>query len=57
MGEKLCNMFLPVAYEHDPMCVRNVVWDEDVCISMITLVWAEWEFELPGVSGRVSILM
>ena len=44
-------MFLPVVYEHGPMCVRNVVWDEDVGMSMIALVWAKWMFELSSVSG------
>ena len=57
MGKKLCNVLMPVACEHDPMCVSNVVWDEDVGMSMIAFVWGEWVFELPGMSGGVSILV
>ena len=57
MGEKLCSVLLPVAYEHDPMCIGNIVWDADVGMSKIALVWTEWLFELPGVSGIVSILV
>ena len=31
--------------------------DEDICVSMIALVWADGVFELSGVSGGVSILV
>ena len=50
-------MLLHVSYEHDPVSIGNVVWDEDVCMSLRILVWSEWLFELPGVSSSVSILV
>ena len=53
----MCSALVHVSYEHDPVCIGDVVGDEDVCMSLSTLVWAEWLFELPGVSSRVPILV
>ena len=53
----MCNVLLPVSCEHDPVCIVDVVGDEDVCMSLSTLVWSEWLFELPGVSSSVTILV
>ena len=50
-------MLLPVSYDHDPVCVGNVVLNEDVCMPMIALVWVEGVFELPDVSSGFSILV
>ena len=53
----MCSVLLAVSGEHDPVCIGDVVGDEDVCMSLRMLVWSEWLFELPGVSSSVSILV
>ena len=53
----MCSAVMPVSYEHDPVCIGDVVGDEDVCMSLSTLVWSEWLFELPDVSSSVPILV
>ena len=53
----MCSVLLSVSCEHDPVCIGDVVGDEDVCMSLRMLVWSEWLFELPGVSSSVSILV
>ena len=53
----MCSVLLAVSGEHDPVCIGDVVGDEDVCMYLSTLVWSEWLFELPGVSSSVPILV
>ena len=53
----MCGALGHVPNEHDPVGVGDVVGDEDVCMSLLTLVWSEWLFELPCVSSGVPILV